>query len=512
MSERIKPIIFYITLFFFLLAAGTLAKGYDFDLWARLIAGMSVLQSGQVLKHDFLSYTPTHLWFDHEWGSGTVFYFFLHFFGPAGLLILQTILIFSIFFLITQIIKLRGTKTTSAYNFIFYFFAFISTAAVLNNPIRSQLFTFVFFTLFLYILENARKDKNRGLFALAPIMIIWNNLHGGCVSGIGLILLYIIGEFFNKKDVKKYVYALVSTIIVLPINPWGLGYLNFLISANLMKRPDVAEWWGLFAKIHKFGFFQFKIYAAVLIFTETLYCIKQSIKKTFQFDRTKFLILAVTLFLSIQHVKMIPFFTISATCFLYDDFYSAINFITGRFNEKIAAAKDILVYLIAFMFIIANLRTNIFQANLAWGKYPLRAVEFIKENNIKGNLLINFGLGSYVSYKLYPQNKIFMDGRYEEVYYDNMVPLLKKFYLLNNKWDEVLKKFPPDVMIIEKYYPVFSKLNDSKEWKLVFEDNTYGVFVKTKEAKKEYKIPPENIAFYKKSLFDTDIKFVLKSK
>lgn len=512
MTKNIKPIVFYTVLFFFILAAGTLAAGYDFDLWARLIAGMSVVQSGHVLKHDFLSYTPTHLWFDHEWGSGAVFYFFLHSFGAAGILILQTILVFSIFFIMTKIIKLRGLKTTTAYNLIFYFFTFIAMAPILNQPIRSQLFTFLFFTLFLYILELARKDKNRALFALAPIMIIWNNLHGGCISGIGLILLYIVGEFFNRKPVKKYIYALISTVIVLPINPWGFDYIKFLISANTMKRPEVIEWWGLFSKYHMLGYIKFKLFAAVLILTETIFVIKQSASKSFNFDKTKFLVLAVMLFLAIEHVKLIPFFTIAATCFLYDDFYNTINFITSKFNNKITMAKDILIYVIALMFITANLKTKAFNPILNWDKYPIRAIEFMKENNIKGDLLINFGLGSYASYKLYPQNKIFMDGRYEEVYYNNMVPMLKKFYLENKGWDEVLKKYPPDVMVIENYYPVYKRLKTTKEWKLVFEDRAFGVFVKSKDAKKEYKIPPTNLDYYKKSLFDTNINFVLKSK
>ena len=70
--------------------------------------------------------------------------------------------------------------------------------------------------------------------------------------------------------------------------------------------------------------------------------------------------------------------------------------------------------------------------------YPVKEVEFIKQNHLNGKILVNFGLGSYVSYKLYPQNLIFMDGRYEEVYYDYMVPMLKNFYLANQNWDEIL--------------------------------------------------------------------------
>ena len=42
--------------------------------------------------------------------------------------------------------------------------------------------------------------------------------------------------------------------------------------------------------------------------------------------------------------------------------------------------------------------------------------EFLRINNIKGNIIVPFEMGSYISYKLYPQNLIFMDGRYDGVY------------------------------------------------------------------------------------------------
>ena len=96
------------------------AAHFDFDLWARLIAGMGVINGGHVLTEDFLSYTPVHTWWDHEWGAGVIFYAFLKFLGPYSLIILQAIMLFLIFFTISQIVKLRTNETP--YNILFYFF------------------------------------------------------------------------------------------------------------------------------------------------------------------------------------------------------------------------------------------------------------------------------------------------------------------------------------------------------------------------------------------------------
>ena len=511
-KETIKSTIFYVIFFLFVLAFSTTARNYDYDLWARLIAGMGFVQTGHVLKQDFLSYTPTHTWFDHEWGSGVIFYLTQHFFSSAGLLILQAVLLFLIFFTITKVVQLRGVKTTSAYNFLFYYFAFISMSYMVDAPVRCQMFSFLFFAVFLYILELARKGNDKPLWLLPVLMLLWNNLHGGCVSGIGLIVMYIVGEFFNHKPIKKYIYPLIATILVLPINPWGFEYIKFLLTASTMPRPEIVEWWGLFSKYFMFKYMKFKIFALVMILVEFAVVLRQVISKKFYFDKTKFLVLAVTMFLAIEHVKLIPFAVISITCFLYDDFYTAFNFVTRNIFNKIGKVKDTIIYSLILIFALSNINAKAFEPVLDWSRYPVLAVEFVKINEIKGNLLINFGLGSYASYKLYPNNKIYIDGRYEEVYPDKLLPLLNKFYRVRPGWDEVLKKYPPDVMIIEKFYPVSKALEATKEWKAVFEDNFFLVFVKSKNVQKTYKKPSLDINYYKKTIFDTDINFMLQSK
>ncbi len=514
--KKVKPTIFYLIFFLFILAYCTGAGGYDYDLWARLIAGMGVIQGGHVLKQDFLSYTPTHTWFDHEWGSGVIFYLIRNFFPTAGLVVLNAFLIFLTFFIITKIINLKGTKTTSAYNLTFYIFAFLAIAINVVEPVRCQLFSFLFFALFIYILELARKGENKPLWALPFIMIIWNNLHGGCVSGIGLIFLYALGEFLNKKECKKYFFTLIPTILVLIINPWGFSYLSFLIDAVTMQRPNIMEWWGLFHRIHINNFFIFKLFSLTLILTYITALFKNFSYKNI--DKTKFLILGITFYQAIIHIKMIPFFVIACTCFLYDDFYTIvddiINLIRQKFKtssdflgEKFAAKKEFAIYALIIICSVATINTNRFGIILKNDKFAYKEIEFLKINDIKGNLFLNFGQGSYASYKLYPNIKIFMDGRYEEVYYDYMLPVMEEFYYSKVNNTKLMEKFAPDVMIIDKFYPVYKNLLEHKNWKLVYEGRYFGVFLKKKDLKKNYKLPSNDRKHYKKTLFDTEISF-----
>ena len=498
-----KTIVFYGTLFLLIFAICTNAQYFDFDLWARLIAGMGVIDGGGVLKSDFLSYTPTHIWYDHEWGSGVIFYVFLKFFGPYSLIILEWILYCSIFFLISKIIKLRTEE--NAFNIIFYIFPVMAVAANFNNPVRCHLFSFLLFTVFIYILELTRKNINKPLYLIPPLIILWNNLHGGVVSGLGLIFMYALGEFLNKKPFKKYLITLTCSVPLLLINPWGFDYIKFLLMANTMPRPDVAEWWGIFSKIYLFRLIPFKLFMFAIIAIEAVHIIKMKAKSFSNWynglDKTKFIVLAVTLYLAVTKVKLLPFFVITATIFGYEDFYNLIK------NIKLPHWKDKALYTVLILMTLFSLLIKNISIPLNMYAYPVKEVEFVKINNIKGRMLVNFGLGSYAAYKLYPNNLIYMDGRYEEVYYEGMVPLLKKFYLVLPYWQEILDKFTPDVMIIENDYPVYSVLKKSEIWTNIYEGKHFGVFVKKENLKTNYKQPSDDIQYYKDTLFDTDIKF-----
>lgn len=499
-----KALLFYITLFLLILAFSTTATHFDYDLWARLIAGMGVIDGGNVLTSDFLSYTPVHTWFDHEWGSGAIFYAVLKLFGAYSLIILQALMLFGIFFVASRVVKNR--TNISPYNILFYFFTIMAVMENLNNPIRCHMFSFLFFTIFIYLLEKVRKGNNKLLFIIPPLIILWNNIHGGVVAGLGLLGMYAVGEFLNKKPCSKYLITLAISLPLLLINPWGYKYTKFLLMANTMKRPYIVEWWGLFSKFYLFKQIKFKLFMLALTITESIYIFKEiksdNIKNWYnKADKVKYIVILSTMYLAISHVKLLPFFAISAICFMYEDFYKLIE------NIKLPHWKNRMIYIILLFISIFTLSSKNFSVPVGMDAYPVKEVEFIKANNIKGNILTNFGYGSYVSYKLYPQNKIFMDGRYEEVYYDYMVPMLKEFLLAYPHWKQVFEYFPPDVMIIENSYPVYNVLKQEGKWVAVYEGKYFGVFLPKKVANKKFVQPTSDINYYKNTLFTTGIKF-----
>ena len=336
--------------------------------------------------------------------------------------------------------------------------------------------------------------------------ILWNNIHGGVVSGLGLIAMYALGEFLNKKAYLKYIITLVISLLTLIINPWGYKYIKFLFMANTMQRPYIVEWWGLFSKFYLFKQIKFKLFMFASVIIETISTYKDiklnGIKTWYEkADKVKYIVILSTLYLAISHVKLLPFFAIATICFVYDDFYNLIK------NIEFPKWKNKIVYISILCISIFTFLIKDFSLPVGINKYPVKEVEFIKLNNLKGNILSNFGFGSYISYKLYPNNLIYMDGRYEEVYYDYMVPVLKEFFLAYPNWKQLLTYFPPDIMILEKAYPIYEVINNSNDWQKAYEGELFGVFVSNKIAQKDYIKPTDDINYYKNTLFSTGIKF-----
>jgi hypothetical protein len=161
-------------------------------------------------------------------------------------------------------------------------------------------------------------------------------------------------------------------------------------------------------------------------------------------DKTKYIIILTTLYLSIALVKMIPFFVIVSVCFIYEDFYKLIK------NVKLPEWKDKVIYSVIFSISFLTFFTKEFSLPVGFNRYPVKEAEFIKINNLKGKLFANFNYGSYLSYKLYPNNLIYMDGRYEEVYPDYLLIMQRDFFMKNSNWLQAISIYPPDIILLEK--------------------------------------------------------------
>lgn len=486
LSNKTKNILFYTTIALLCIFFSCVLTNYDYDLFARLIVGERFIEHGILPFKDFLSYTPTHPWYDHEWGSGVVFYLLIKYLDAFGLVAFQAVMMFltSVFIIKTQKLQKHAFPPSLIFMAIFLVFYVRLNFAL----VRCQLFSFFLFSVFLYILEGTRHGKFKNLiWIFPPIVIFWNNVHGGVVSGLGLVAMYMAGALLERKPWKKYLAVLATSGLMLIINPYGIKYLNFLFSATTKNRKFIAEWMPFFALRHILYYTPPSLYGLFSFFA--------AIKRK-NIDITKLIVLIVTLYCGLAHVKLLSITVITAAALCYND-------MAGLFLKFKNALRKIEKSLYPAIIVLALL-VPLFSPTVAradFRKLPLYEIEFLKINDIKGNLVTPFALGSYASYKLYPGILIYMDGRYEEVYYDKEFDTLKKYSLITEDWDDIFTKYPTDILMPYKYTPTYEMLKEEPDWVLIFDGRLCGIFVKKGKEKFSYFEPEYNIDYYRKTMF-----------
>ena len=467
----------------------------DWDLWARLAVGKMFFATGSVLKHDIFAYTPTKpIWIDHEWLSGVVFYYLVDKFGDLGLCLLKVVLLFSVFLSIFKLNQLKFPEQNQ-YRIIYYAFFLYAILFGFLTTIQSHCFTFLFFALWMYLLELVKRENNRLIWLFPATMVLWANLHGGFLAGLGLVFLYSIGEALNRRKFAKYILILVISALATLINPYGVKYLPYLIEAVTMQRPFLTEW----IPLDLFGPFSlafgFKIFAVFTLFTLPY----MLLKKFKEINWAEILILAATFWISLQHIMHNIFFIIASAGYITGYFYQAFDFYTKQiqavFQYKIIRRTlkitDFVIYGLIILIGALTIHFVPLKVKVDSGRFPVKAVNFIQQNNLSGNLLVLFNWGSYALWQLYPQCLVAVDGRYDGVYPESLINEVARFHYAGKDWDDLMTKHHADIILINTDYAVYNKLIKLEDWRVVYKDDTSAVFIPVSKNKDHWIVPDE---------------------
>jgi hypothetical protein len=320
---------------------------------------------------------------------------------------------------------------------------------------------------------------------LPIILAIWSNLHGGFLAGLGLIIIYGLGAIIEKRKFLPYLIVAAFSFSATILNPYNFDYLVHIFEAVTMSRPLISEWWpihkALVAGYAPINHIFFLIYVFIVIAISFKYRYK---------DITDLLILSCMAFLSVKSNRHEPFFFLSFGIYFPKIFYLyEKDRIANDLRIKIFLKQFNLPIKISFLFfttwiIINSVVINPLKFNIVANPsasstyYPLGAVNFMKINNLSGNVLTDFVWGEYIIWEMYPECKVGMDARYEAVYPKEVFNNYANFYFDKNGWKEFLISYPHDLILIKSSAPINIKLKKSYEWKLAYEDFGSSLYIK----------------------------------
>jgi tetratricopeptide (TPR) repeat protein len=114
--------------------------------------------------------------------------------------------------------------------------------------------------------------------------------------------------------------------------------------------------------------------------------------------------------------------------------------------------------------------------------YPEKAADFISKNGLADNLFNIFNHGSYLIYRLYPQNHVFIDGRTE--LYDNQYcqDYLRILYTATLTTGKLLDKYNVNTILLSGNLLDIEKLTaylyQNNEWALVYLNDDGLIFIR----------------------------------
>lgn len=455
------------------------------DLGRHLLNGQIILTTHEVPKTNLFSYTnPNFPFINHHWLSEVIFYLILKSFGFNGLLILNTTLMFlsfgSIFFFILKRVNIIALSLIS----LLYLNIFFE-----RTDVRPEIFSFLFLSIFILILYKYKEKFTKWIFLLIPLELLWVNVHIYFPIGIVILGIFLIDNIFtNLLDRKTIinnctgilVFIFVSSTLVTLLNPNGREGALYPLHVfqnygySIEENQNLIFLWEIISKKTILYFFM------AIIITFSLLLI--NIKKTKLIDWLIFIPFSILAILSIRNL---PLFAI-ATFILFSE---NLSFIFDKIFRSFNSKKISLVVLVVLIFWQTIQVSHIKGVGFGVVKGGQDGVDFFVKNNLKGPIFNNFDIGSYLEYRLYPKEKVFVDGRPEaypaSFFQKTYIPMQTD----ENKFNEIDKKYNFQTIFFSHtdqtpWAEKFIKLiTHDRKWQIVYLDDYAIILSKNKKLK-----------------------------
>jgi hypothetical protein len=133
----------------------------------------------------------------------------------------------------------------------------------------------------------------------------------------------------------------------------------------------------------------------------------------------------------------------------------------SRVNQAILVIMALLIFWRSDLF--SNRLTSV-------DPYPVSACAFMKNHQLKGNVLGAFGWGEYLIWHITPESKVFMDGRYDTVYPKHILEIFFVFNYNQAGADIAITKFPTDYVLIAPDIGARKFMDSRIDWRLIYSD------------------------------------------
>lgn len=493
--RNILRLLAVISFFLFFFISFLKVHVYNYDFWWHLATGKYIVENRSLPQSDPFSYTshqePTtkkSMILKGYWLSQAIFYKVYSQWDLKGIIILRSLLLLGYLLLIFLAVRKQGPPDWLALLLVTGVF-FLAANFTGERP---QLFTFLFFAIIMYLLEDFRKTRSKKILFIPLAILLLSNMHPGYIVCILLLSLYILGEgvllVMRRGPVDKGFKLLssvwISALILSFLNPNGFSVFGEMLTLGEQTKGIVEFMPTFYAYRNNLSQLHYSYIGFLLLSLLNLRYIRK-------IGLVHMLVLITFTIMSLASLRYLIFYMcaaapILARTILYVKEEKYINsYVRGLKSREslLYGLAFILGAVLVFSEIPAFARYE-FRANTALA-VPNDAADFLNSQKFYGNMFNEYGFGGYLIWRLYPDKKVFIDGRHlENEVADEYNVIASAYEGKDRNWSELLKKYGityivmPPLTVRGDIIPIVEKLLDMNEWVLIYSDHLALVFLK----------------------------------
>jgi len=486
--------------FLFLKMGGATGMLGDGDTGWHVRTGEWILANHRVPHQDFFSYTRAgQPWYAWEWLWDVVFGWMHQRAGMAAVVLVSVLVV-----CMTSVLLFRLTrrKCGSALMAILVMI-FVTGGTAIHWLARPHLFTMLFTVIFYSVLERVKEGNVRLLWWLPALTVLWTNLHGGFFLGIALAGAYAAGEIADAlltsdstqrqnalRRSAPYLATAAGCFAATFINP----YFYHLHAHIIEYLSDSYQ----YKNIVEFQSFDFHHPVAMFFEPMLVLGVAAAVWNLYRRQYAYGILLAGWAHLALVVVRNEPIFMIVAGPLVAEMLESLLRELPAKnlagwirrgagLLEEYArdfSLTDSIARLHLTSVAAMGLLVALFYAPNAPAKcraeydvkrYPAKAVEMLRQTGSPEVIFTDDEWGDYLIYRLYPSNRVFIDGRSD--FYGT--PFNEKYLSVMNvryDWEKSLAQYHVNTILLSPNAALAGTLKESRHWRPVYDDGVAIVF------------------------------------
>lgn len=476
----------------------------NLDIGRHLKLGEIIWQTKSVPNINLFSYTePSHVFFNHHWLSEVIFFGLYNLGGLEAIIIAKIIILLAAFLLLIRSVKSKNwlaVLPSSLMALVLFF---------MRDEPRPEIFSYLLLAVFLFIVWRAREGLSTwALWILPFLQILWVNLHIYFFIGLALYGIFLLEQLISKQFSKRAWFVGLLIAFATLINPHGLAGALYPLAILKEYAYGVVENEPLI-NILVYGWERVMIF---YIFLSSVVLAGIGLVRRYKVWKKKIfdgLLLTFFGYLAWTMHRNLNFYALALLPILAQNFpigFNGVKDLPGTWRRLLAMGAMAVLFL-GIYGVQSNQLYRLMDSSRRFGlevsPAAEEAVKFVKDTKISGPIFNNFEIGSYLIWKLYPGEKVFVDGRPEAYSASFFNEIYKPMLGDEQKWQALSQQYGINYIFFnhnslsDNAQKFLSRINKDARWQLVFINETTVIYAKNEDKNQEiinrYKINQANI-------------------